>query len=61
MKPATQALNTMRAAMADGWHEESLMVDRAVEVLVAGGMDRAGAQKTAQAVFDQHFKLMVPN
>lgn len=47
-------LNTMRNLVAQGWHEESLLVDTAAQVI---GGDKA-AHVLAQSVYDKHFKIM---
>lgn len=53
-----RALDAMRNLVAThGWHEESLLVDHAAEVL--GGDD--AARSLAQAVFDKHYKIMGAN
>jgi len=49
-----RALNTMRNLTAQGWHDESLLVDTAAQVI--GGDD--ASKLTAQRVFDRHFKIM---
>lgn len=51
-REATRLLNAMRNLQAQGWREESLLVDTAAEVI--GGGD--AARVTAQRVFDKHLK-----
>lgn len=53
-----RALDAMRNLVAThGWHEESLLVDHAAEVL---GGDDAG-RSLAQAVFDRYFRITEAN
>lgn len=52
----TIALKAMRAAMANGWHEESLLVDTGAEALVKEGVAEETARAAAQIVFNTHFK-----
>jgi hypothetical protein len=42
------------------WRTEALTVDLAVEVLVARGLDRPEAVKTAQRVYDRRIKVYPP-
>ena len=52
-----RVLLTMRNLVAQGWDDETLLVDAAAETL--GGDD--AAKLTAQRVFDTHFKIMGAN
>lgn len=52
-KDAPRMLRTMRNLTAQGWHEESLLVDTAAEVIGGG----EAARKRAQRVYDSHFKV----
>ena len=54
-RDATRLLNTMRNLQAQGWREESLLVDTAAEVIGGGDAARANAQR----VFDKHLKPYV--
>ena len=49
----TQCLDAMRNAP---WDTEALTVDLGTEVLMAKGMLRSDAEKTAQGIFDRHLK-----
>ena len=56
-RDAKRARDTMRTLMAAGWHAESMLVDAGAEVI---GGDEA-AKMTAQRVYDETFKITVPN
>lgn len=55
----TQALRIMRNLMAQGWHEESLLVDAATAAIDKPGTE--GARIIAQRVFDLKLKTTEPN
>jgi hypothetical protein len=64
MKPARPdrrakelALNAIRNMRGQGWLDEALLVDHAATVI--GGT--AEAQRIAQAVWNEHFKITTPN
>ena len=50
------ALQAMRAAMANGWYEESLLVDTGTEALIKDGVNPETARVAAQLVFNANFK-----
>lgn len=52
----TTALEAMRNAVANGWHEESLLVDTGTEALIKICIDPGAAKMAAQIVFNTHFK-----
>ena len=52
----TECLEAMRNAP---WDTEALTVDLGTEVLMAKGMLRSDAAKTAQGLFDRHLKSFI--
>lgn len=52
----TECLDAMRNAP---WKTEDLTVDLGTEVLMAKGMLRSVAAKTAQGLFDRHLKSFI--
>ncbi len=45
------------AMTAAPWNTEALTVDFGAEVLIAHGMDRKDAERTAQRLYDNHLKI----
>ncbi len=57
----TIALDAMRAAVADGWDTEDLMLDAATQALVKLGHDPATAEAVAKIVWNTHYRIMGAN